>query len=70
MWLAASAWFVFTQELEVLQLLNSWENNILKSHWSTVTLHERFVFAQSDSSQEFLDAKKLYYPETTKMLQE
>ena len=32
---------------------------ILKSHRSTVTLHERFVFAQYDSSQELLDAKKL-----------
>ena len=32
---------------------------IIKSHRSTVTLHERFVFAQYDSSQELLDAKKL-----------
>lgn len=58
MWLAASdliCVYSKSRSSAVLKL----QGIILNSHLSTVTLHERYVFAQYDSSQELLDAKKL-----------
>ena len=69
MWLAASDLICVHSKSRSSAVLKL-QRIILKRHPSIVTLHERFVFVQSDSSQEFLDAKKLYDSETRKILQE